>query len=211
MTLLSILIPTTPEREPLLKSLTKQFDSQLGESTFAAILHDAKNLIWKEMYKDVEVIYYEDYKLWSIGYKRGELLKHAAGKYIAFVDDDDQIRDNYFSLVLEGCRKDVDCCSLKGIIYEKNSPPRYFEHSLRYDKYETVEPDPEGFADRKYLRFPNHLNAVRASIAKQFSFPGENHGEDTMWATRLHESGLLKTEHYISEVLYYYTPSDTRK
>lgn len=211
MILLSILIPTTPDRNEFVKRLDNQFISQLGVPLDLSASHAGGCAVMKSEFNEVEILYCTDDKLYSIGWKRNLLLQSATGKYIAFVDDDDILSDDYFKLVMEGIRKDVDCCSLKGIIYERNSPARHFEHSLRYDKYETVEPDPDGFSDRKYLRFTNHLNCIRRSIAKQFKFPGENHGEDTMWATALHESGLLKTEHYITEPIYFYTPSDTRK
>jgi len=75
-----------------------------------------------------------------------------------------------------------------------------FEHSIRYNAYKT---NPDGYEVR-YERFPNHLNCIKSSIAKQFIFPEKNHGEDTDWATQVHRSGLIQTEHYIKEVIYYY-------
>jgi hypothetical protein len=55
-----------------------------------------------------------------------------------------------------------------------------------------------------YYRPPNHLNVIKASIAKQFKFPEKNFGEDMEWSMQIQQSGLLKTEAHIDETLYYY-------
>jgi glycosyltransferase involved in cell wall biosynthesis len=132
----------------------------------------------------------------SIGGKRNALLTWARGKYVAMIDDDDRVSDNYIDLLMEGIKKDVDCCSLKGIITFDGERPKEFWHYLGCETYHET---PEA-----YHRFPNHLNCIRASIAKQFKFPEISHGEDTDWATQLKRSGLLKTEHRIDEVIYFY-------
>jgi len=135
----------------------------------------------------------------SIGKKRNRLLKESTADYVAFIDDDDRISNNYVDKILKGIENGVDCCSLRGIITENGGNPLVFEHSIKYNSYKT---NPVG--EVRYERFPNHLNCIKASIAKQFKFPEKNHGEDTDWATQIHKSGLIKTEHYIPEILYYY-------
>ncbi len=135
----------------------------------------------------------------SIGQKRNELLQQSPADYVAFIDDDDRVSNNYVKLILEGISRGVDCCSLKGEITENGKNPQIFEHSIRYFAYRTNE-----FSYVKYERYPNHLNCIKASIAKQFKFPEKNHGEDTDWATKIHKSGLIKTEHYIPHTIYYY-------
>jgi hypothetical protein len=82
--------------------------------------------------------------------------------------------------------------------------PEIFEHSLKYKQWRTTT------NEIKFERGINHLNLVRASIAKQFKFPEINHGEDHKWATKLQDSGLLKTEYYIDEILYYYNYRTTK-
>lgn len=145
---------------------------------------------------DIEILIYESPL--SVGSKRNWLLDHAKGDYVAFVDDDDIVSESYISLVMEGINKGVDCCSLMGEITFDGKNPELFEHSIKYKEYRTTT------NKIKYERFPNHLNAIKASIAKQFRFPEKNHGEDTDWATQIFKSGLIKTEHYIPEILYYY-------
>lgn len=183
---LSILIPTIKRHTRHLGRLTVELSSQI--LPYAG---------------EVEVLI-DDHETDKIGTKRNRLLDRASGKYLAFVDSDDRVSDTYIKSIMEGIEKDVDCCSLKGVITFDGNDPEGFEHSLKYDKYETVE-TAFWFLDQiRFLRFPNHLNTLRSSIVKQFRFPETNWGEDTDIATQIHNSGLLKTEHYIPEVIYFY-------
>lgn len=196
MVKLSILIPTTPDRQPFLEKLKLQFDDQLGALSYGYFDGLSRTLYGG----DVEVIIWQDNKENAIGKKRKRLLFHAQGDYVAFIDDDDRISDNYFKLVLEGVATGADCCSLKGVITEDGKNPQVFEHSIKYKEYITnCDNEPV-----RYERYPNHLNCIKSSIAKRFKFQEVNHGEDTDFATQIFKSGLLKTEHYISEILYYY-------
>lgn len=181
----SILIPTTPDRDHFMVPLQREIRRQIEELK-----------LWGQVEIVVKVDNYEH----SIGWKRNFLLNQADGDYLAFIDSDDRVSEHYLRGVFEGIEKGVDCCSLTGIITEDGKNPLLFEHSIKYAEYKT---NPEGDPVR-YERFPNHLNCIKASIAKQFRFPEKNHGEDTDWAVQIHKSGLLKTEHYINEVIYFY-------
>ena len=158
------------------------------------------NILKPEMRSSTHYQVYIDNGTMSIGRKRNLLLQQSPADYVAFIDDDDRVSDNYIPLLMEGIEKGVDCCSLRGIITDDGNNPQVFEHSIKYNSYKT---NPEGYEVR-YERFPNHLNCIKASIAKQFIFPEKNHGEDTDWAMQLYKSGLIKTEHYIPEVIYFY-------
>lgn len=179
---LSILICYTPGREHFLSRLKQRVWPQLDGDEVEMLIHDGVGI--------------------SIGQKRNELLFDAQGDYICFIDDDDLVSENYVKLLMEGIQKGVHCCSLKGMITEDGKNPLIFEHSIRYGVYRTVTDSPVDAV--RYERYPNHLNCIKASIAKQFRFPELNHGEDTDWATQIHKSGLLKVEHYIPQVIYYY-------
>lgn len=148
---------------------------------------------------DVEILVDERPKT-KIGRKRNDLLQAAKGDYVCAIDDDDRVSDNYISLLMEGINKGVDCCSLLGEITTDGKDPLLFEHSIKYKEYRTNPADQK----IRYERYPNHLNCIKSSIAKQFYFPEKNHGEDTVFATKIFNSGLLKTEHYIPEIIYYY-------
>lgn len=154
----------------------------------------------KDKMGEVQILIESDNGELSIGAKRNILLKRAEGQYLAFVDDDDTVSSNYVELLLEAVESGCDCASLKGEITMNGGKPEIFEHSLKYKEWKT---NPEG-SEIRYERYPNHLSLIKSSIAKQFKYPEKNHGEDFDWSKMLHESGLLKSEHYIDEIIYYY-------
>lgn len=53
-----------------------------------------------------------------------------------------------------------------------------------------------------YYRNPNHLNPVKKELAIQVPYKEINFGEDKDYSERLFP--LLKTEVYISGIIYYY-------
>src|SRR5688572_21048564 len=134
----------------------------------------------------------------TVGEKRNALLEKAQGEYLCFHDDDDWPEPNYIKRLMEAVESGCDCASFKGIITWNGEKPEIFEHSLKYSEWKTTE------NEVKYERFPNHLNAMKSAIAKQFKFPEKNFSEDFDWSTLVHQSGLLQTEHYIPEVIYNY-------
>jgi hypothetical protein len=181
---LAILICHTPDRYDFMKRLSEILDPQL------------------QKHKNNVVCISDDSRYKTIGRKRNDLVARANAKYYCFADDDDLVSHNYIDLLMEGVHKDVDCCSLKGIITEDGKNPLIFEHSIKYHAYRTNEHSTEGQV--RYERYPNHLNVVRTEIGKQFKFPEKNFGEDTDYATQLYKSQLVKTEHYISQIIYRY-------
>lgn len=178
---LSILICHLPERRLTMSKLIAQLTDQYRD------------------YEKFEILSNPDKSI-SVGEKRNLLLENAHGDYVAFIDDDDRISDDYICKLMDGIDLGVDCCSLTGIITENGANPLVFQHSIKYSAYKTNSED----MPVRYERYPNHLNCIKSSIAKQFRFPEKNHGEDTDWATQIHKSGLLKTEHWIDGVIYYY-------
>ncbi len=183
---LSILIPhkeNDPLRNVMLQSLKMELERQAREGNYSIqiLVNDRPG---------------------EIGDKCNDLMDQATGEYICRFDDDDRPGQNYLKCIFEGIDKGVDVCSLRGIITWDGENPEVYEHSLKFNAYKTNE----GvlYPGLKYERFPNHLNAMKAPIAKQFRYPSISHGEDTDWATQVHNSGLLKTEHYIDEVIYHY-------
>lgn len=180
---LSILICHLPERKEFLENLLEILYIQ--KSAFPAGY--------------IEIIT-EEHPTDSIGTKRNRLLQQAKGEYLCFIDDDDRVSLYYIPYIYEGILKGVDCCSLTGEITEDGKNPLVFEHSIMYKEYKTNHP----IKPVRYERYPNHLNTIKSAIAKQFRFPEKNHGEDTDWATQIFNSGLIKTEHYIPQIIYYY-------
>lgn len=176
--LLNILICHIPERYDYMKRLCAILDPQL------------------EKHKNNVVCLSDDSRYKKIGKKRNDLVARVDAKYFCFIDDDDRIAPNYIDLLIEGIHKNVDCCSLTGEITFDGQNPKPFIHSLKYTSYWED--------DKAYYRYPNHLNVVKTEIGKQFRFPEKNHGEDTDYATQMFTAKVLKSEHEIKQVIYYY-------
>ena len=152
----------------------------------------------KQCTPDVEVRELVDSGELTIGAKRNILLESALGEYVCFVDDDDRVSMDYIPTLLKAIESKPDCVSLRGVITWKGENPEIFEHSIRYDEYKTTD------NAIRYERYPNHLNCIKAEIAKQFKFPETSFGEDTDFATQIKKSGLLKKEIFVDKILYHY-------
>jgi glycosyltransferase involved in cell wall biosynthesis len=145
----------------------------------------------------IEILFFRDNREHSIGFKRNALLKQSQGRYVCFVDDDDDVHGRYIPMIYEKLLQNPDCVSLLGIMTTNGKHPEIFKHSLAYnDKYCTE--------NGVHLRPPNHLNPIRRDIALQFSFPENNFGEDRSWTLLLAQSGLLKTEAVLDVPYYFY-------
>lgn len=180
MTKLAILIPTLTSRERLFSRLMAEIDRQREG-------------------KDVIVITLKDNGEKTTGHKRNELIQaavNANAEYVAFVDDDDMIGENYVKLNLEGISMGFDCNSLMGRIYFKGKPGNPFHHSIVYDHWYQD--------DKMYYRNPNHLNCIRLEKIKDIPFQDQTIGEDGHWSIDIQKAGVLKTEFQIKEIIYHY-------
>ncbi len=132
----------------------------------------------------------------SIGFYRNALMKQARGEYVAFIDDDDWVADNYIDSLLSAIESGADCCSLKGEYWNDGKYDRCFFHSLHYASW---------FEDEKgYYRYPNHLNCIKKELVADVPFVEISHGEDSDWSKKVHELQRLKTEVHVPETLYIY-------
>jgi len=178
--LLAILIPTLTERQQLLNRLVSELDKQRID-------------------KEVILLIAEDQRQETTGAKRNKLVQAAIENnayYISFFDDDDMPGPTYIQRGIETMDIGLDCGELWGHYYEKGKFIKPFHHYLGCTHaWEDKE---------KYHRFPNHLNFWRLDLVKDFSFQNKNFGEDMTWAEQIHKSGVVKTMHSISDILYYY-------
>jgi cellulose synthase/poly-beta-1,6-N-acetylglucosamine synthase-like glycosyltransferase len=147
---------------------------------------------------EVEVLTHVDKGEASIGKKRNELMEAALGDYVAFVDDDDMVSEDYVEKVLIALDDDPDCASLTGIIYLANGTSSIFDHSVEHQEWSRG-------SDGVYYRSPNHLNAIRRSIASKVVFEDINFGEDKRFSDKVRP--FLRKETRIPGEIYYYYPS----
>ena len=138
-----------------------------------------------DLVDEIEILILGDNFERSIGDKRNELLEAANGKYVCFIDDDDTVHKEYCRKVVEALRgNDCDCVG-----YYKSDHTKIITASCKSSKNIF-----------EFLKMP-----VKATLAKQIQFPDWSMLEDGVWGRRLFHSGLLKSEHFIDEVMYLYS------
>ena len=182
----SVLIPTIPGREEKLRNLI-------------ASIHEKTARICPEL--RVELCVALDNREMSIGLKRQQLLTQAKGKYLSFIDDDDEITDEYIEDLKSCFHEGYPVMRLRGRI-----DPYTFTHSLENTLSGTMA------RGEVFLRPPNHLNPMMADVAKFIHYKDAVRGEDLDWTLRMSKSGFLTSE-YISDssrIHYIYNLGDRK-
>lgn len=165
----SILIPTLVERSDKLTQLLTS-------------IHEKRQRICPTL--KIEFCISCDNREKSVGLKREELLKGAKGKYMSFVDDDDDLTDEYFEDALACIQGGFHVCRLRGQMSQYT-----FTHSI-----ENKLTDPMA-RDEVFLRPPNHLNVMLTDIGNLIRFKDASRGEDLDWTIRLAKTGFLRSEY----------------
>lgn len=178
--ILSILIPTLRSRADKYNAINEKLLNQLHQlKKYAGAIYTITD--------DGEQ---------AIGHKRNELLKMAKGKFIVFVDDDDDISDDYVELIVKAIEEnpDIDCIGIQGTITFDGKNERQWYISKDYGRWYEE--------NNVYYRTPNHISPVKRELALQIMFPEINFGEDSDYSHRL--LPLLKSEVKIEKNIYLY-------
>jgi hypothetical protein len=180
---LSILTPSVPERiESHLIPLLNKIKGQIGDLP-------------------IEHLVLIDNKKRSIGYKRDSLVKTAKGKYLAFVDDDDDISEDYVSELYDAISKtNVDVITFDQYCYVNDNGVSVINFSLNHKENENYRPN------SNIKRMPFHVCAWRSKIAQKYDFVDLNYSEDWYWCEQLLKE--TKTEFHIDKILHSYIYSD---
>ena len=175
----SILIPTIAGREASLQNLLASLREKL-----ARLAPDLR----------VEYCIEFDNRELSIGAKRQKLLERASGKYLAFIDDDDDVTDAYIEDLVATIRGEYHVMRLRGSIN-----PYTFTHSI---DHKLNHPMAQG---EVFVRPPNHLNPIMSDVAKLVRFGDAHRGEDLDWTIRMARSGFLTREYQSDPSRIHYT------
>jgi glycosyltransferase involved in cell wall biosynthesis len=176
-----ILICHLPERAEKLRRLTRALDRQ------------------KAKHKGIV-----DYKIndagrsMPTGIKRNMLIEQTQSDYINFIDDDDEISENYVDEIVKGMETGADVITFNGWYTEFGKNRQDFTIRLGSKYYE--DPNDEFY----YHRFPNHLAVMKRSAVQNVKFPPIWQTEDYQWAKQIADKGLLKTEYHINDFIYWY-------
>jgi hypothetical protein len=147
-----------------------------------------------EAYSDVGLIVRRFDPTMDLGTNRQIMREGSSADYSNFIDDDDLVSANYVSTIyslLDG----VDYIGFTLQMYSDGEKQKPTFHSLRYKEWNA---DQNGF-----YRDISHLNPIRRELALRATMAG-GFGEDQRWSDRLRELGIVKTEHYVNDVMYFY-------
>lgn len=112
--LLSIIIPaynTQRYLSHLITHLSYQLKRLSNPEEVEIIIIDGSDEDYTEYYKDYPVIYHKKIKDTAAA-SRNYGIDHTTGKYIVFVDSDDQVSDNFLKIILNKIKSSngFDCC-----------------------------------------------------------------------------------------------------
>lgn len=143
---------------------------------------------------DVEHLVLLDNRSRSIGAKRQALLDVARGKYVAFVDDDDDITDDYVDEILKASAHDTDV-----ITFWQHATYNGLESTVKFSgKHQDEVFNPGGVT----LRNLWHVCAWRRDAVADCVFGESNYGEDLTWCVQARRS--IRSEASIDRVLHFY-------
>jgi GT2 family glycosyltransferase len=145
----------------------------------------------------VEILIEEDSGEINVGAKRNRLLRKSCGAYIVYIDDDDEVSDDYIASILDALEKKPDVVGIEGIMRGEGYAPCLFRHSIQFQGHYT--------GVDAYYRTPNHLNPMKALIAKRVFFQEIEYGEDKKFSYNIRS--MLKKEVYIGHPIYFYNKS----
>jgi hypothetical protein len=189
--ILTIMIPTTADRDEMFKTLMDEINRQL------AVLHLIDGY---DAY--IEVISLRDNKEISVGLKRQKLLEMANGTWVVGIDSDDFIDPHYIQEIVGALKYNPDTdhvgflekCTING---EKSMSIFSIQHQLwDENKY--------GY---DHIRCANPKSVIRRSIALQVGYEDCRFGEDRIFSEAV--TPLLKSEVFIDKPLYFYNHIST--
>jgi len=172
----SILICAVPSRIAKLTELLDKLNNQIED-------------------KSVEILVLYDNKKRSVGSKRNSLLNMAQGEYIAFIDDDDTVADNYIDKILETIDKNhVDVINFtQATIFADGRFTQICTYGLNYE-YTSNRTVWQGKSA--------HTMVWRREVAIKGIFPDSDWLEDRNWVAQACK--VAKTEIQIPDILYFY-------
>lgn len=164
--MLSVLIPSIPDREEMLSALLAKVAVQIrycqkthpSLGDFEILIDDSNGFLEGGP---------------TIGGKRQGLLESAKGLYVCFLDDDEDISPDYLETLLRLCAQDRDVCTFRSFVKVK-------------DFWSLVDmrlgnPNEQLTGDKIVKRSPWHVCPVRKTFAEKYKFPETNYGEDFNW------------------------------
>lgn len=178
-TALSILIPSIPSRLDKLSNVMKLYSEYIMKYN----LHPL-----------VEIVSIVDNRKRSIGQKRNDLVDIAKGQYWVMSDEDDQLTERYFELILPNINLQPDVITYlqSARINDDKSIVKFGLKNINEDFI------PNGTTNRPAW----HCCTWRTAAVREARFADKNWGEDDLFQRTANE--LAQVEIHIPEVCHVY-------
>jgi len=173
---LSILTPAVPSRIEQVNGLRAMIAAQIRDNM------------------PIEHLILFDNKRRTVGEKRDALLRIALGEYVAFVDDDDFVSDDYVALILQKTWLGPDVITFR--------QQATVNDQIAEIEFRLGHPNQPFLPGTLVKRNAWHICAWRRSLAIASHFPASNYGEDWAFAAPLCQ--VAKTEEHIPKTLHFY-------
>lgn len=184
--LLSILIPTLFSRRYKFLNFSEKIMKQINENN---------------LQNKIELVANYDNKKISLSEKRTNLLNSAGGKYITFLDDDDDISEDYIISIYNAIKEETDP---DVISFNQHCNCDGKEFYIYCDiNYNLQNNKGEG---NIYHRFPWIWCVWKKNLVQDVEFKDPtsrlNFGEDAYWLGKIKDK--IKKEKKIDKILHYY-------
>lgn len=197
--LLSICIPSLRSRRELYKELRTELLRQISKYRLAS---------------KVEILDEIDNGYAPIGWKRNLLNIRSKAHYVAHLDDDDKISEDYLYELVKAIEGNfgVDVVTFNAIVTYNGAK----ESLMLFNRKYKTNHEFEGENGYYWERMPCHLNAIRRECALEHAFhvinkKGANNrrersdnGSDVHYSLDMVRDETLKSDYHIDKVLYYY-------
>lgn len=130
----------------------------------------------------------------ALGDKRQFMRLQSHAEYSCFVDDDDLVAPDYIARILP-LLDGVDQIGWEQEVWKDHTKLKRDFHTLAVPGWTE-----DALA---FHRDISHLQPMRREVALAAPMEG-GYGEDARWSARLRELGVVKTEHYIDAICYFY-------
>lgn len=188
--ILSILIPSIPDRSEMLNRL---LDNLYNQKRLVNNQHPS--LPGVEILTDCSKRYLEGGK--TVGQKRNDLLQRANGNYLCFLDDDDNVPANYLETLVRAMEHGADVITFNSL-FKCDTYWSLIDMSIENDNEEAT---PNGVTYRNAW----HICPIKSEIAKKYQFTSKNNAEDWDWMQRVLSE--VKKEYKLNVILHQYNHS----
>lgn len=186
--LFSILIPSLFNRYEVFNELINKLEKQIEENNLK---------------EEIEIITHIDNKNIRLIRKRNNMLLSSRGKFIAFLDDDDTVSDDYIKEIVKKIKENPES---DVITFKQHCNCDGWEFNLFSDINSKV--DKVKVSNNSYIRYPWIWCVWKRENVVDISFKDSrdriNCGEDKEWLIQIMKSKKIKTETKIDKVLHYY-------